>query len=66
MVANPSENCNPPDDTIAPQPALLKMRTKNDQIIEPHPFGMIGFKASNPVVSEILKNGVEIKNFVSS
>ncbi len=50
-----------PDNIIALQPALLKMRRDNGLMVEPHPRGMIGFKASNPVVSEILKNGVEIK-----
>ena len=54
------------DDVIDMQIELLKMRTENDLMIEPHPFRMIDFKISNPVVSEILKNGVEIKNYAGS
>lgn len=51
------------DDVIDMQIELLKMRTENNLMIEPHPFRVVDFKSSNPVVSEILKNGVEI-NYV--
>ena len=50
------------DDVIDLQIDLLKMRTDDDLLIEPHPFRVIDFKISNPVVSEILKNGIEIVN----
>jgi hypothetical protein len=36
------------------------MRTDEDLLIEPHPFSKEDFKISNPVVSEILKTGIEI------
>jgi uncharacterized protein len=50
------------DDVIDLQIDLLKMRTDDDLLIEPHPFRVIDFQISNPVVSEILKNGIEIVN----
>jgi len=50
------------DDIIDLQIELLKMRTDDDLLIEPHPFRVIDFQISNPVVSEILKNGIEIVN----
>ena len=36
------------------------MRTDDDLLIEPHPFRAIDFQMSNPVVSEILKEGIEL------
>jgi predicted nucleotidyltransferase len=48
------------DDIIDLQIELLKMRTDDDLLIEPHPFLSIDFEISNPVVSEILKDGIEI------
>ena len=48
------------DDIIDLQIELLKMRTDEDLLIEPHPFSKKDFKRSNPVVSEILKTGIEI------
>lgn len=50
------------DDIIDLQIDLLKMRTDDDLLIEPHPFRVIDFQISNPVVSEILKDGIEIVN----
>ncbi len=50
------------DDVIDLQIDLMKMRTDDDLLIEPHPFRAIDFHISNPVVSEILKNGIEIVN----
>lgn len=50
------------DDIIDLQIELLKMRTDDDLLIEPHPFSIVDFQISNPVVSEILKNGIEIVN----
>ncbi|MBL7968715.1 MAG: nucleotidyltransferase domain-containing protein [Prolixibacteraceae bacterium] len=48
------------DDIINLQIELLKMRTEEDLLIEPHPFRAVDFKSSNPVVSEILKSGIKI------
>lgn len=48
------------DDIIDLQIELLKMRTDEDLLIEPHPFSKDDFEISNPVVSEILKTGIEI------
>lgn len=53
------------DDIIDLQIELMKMRTDDDLLIEPHPFSKVDFKMSNPVVSEILKSGIEIKNFAA-
>lgn len=53
------------DDVIDMQIELLKMRTDDDLLIEPHPFSISDFNISNPVVSEILKNGIEIKNYAA-
>lgn len=50
------------DDIIDLQIELMKMRTDDDLLIEPHPFRAIDFQISNPVVSEIVKNGIEIVN----
>lgn len=50
------------DDIIDLQIELMKMRTDEDLLIEPHPFRAIDFHISNPVVSEILRNGIEIVN----
>ena len=53
------------DDIIEMQIDLMKLRTDDDLLIEPHPFKMSDFNLSNPVVSEILKHGIELKNFVA-
>ena len=53
------------DDIIDMQIELMKMRTDDDLMIEPHPFNSSDFQASNPVVSEILKNGIELKNYAA-
>lgn len=46
------------DDIIEMQIELLNMRSDEDLFIEPHPFSMDEFHPANPVVSEILKNGI--------
>ncbi len=51
------------DDIIDMQIELMKMRTDDDLLIEPHPFIITDFNPSNPVVSEILKNGIELTNY---
>ena len=40
---------------------LMRLRRKIDSRIEPHPFRESEFKLSNPIVSEIIKYGQEIK-----
>ncbi len=51
------------DDIIDMQIELMKMRTDDDLLIEPHPFIITDFNPSNPVASEILKNGIELTNY---
>ena len=51
------------DDIIDMQIELMKMRTDDDLMIEPHPFSLSDFNVSDPVVSEILKNGVELNEY---
>ena len=53
------------DDIIDLQIDLMKIRTDDDLLIEPHPFRAIYFQISNPVVSEIMKNGIGIVNFAA-
>ncbi|HEY3369528.1 MAG TPA: nucleotidyltransferase domain-containing protein [Prolixibacteraceae bacterium] len=54
------------DDIIDLQIDLMKIRTDDDLLIEPHPFRAIDFQISNPVVSEIMKNGIEIMNYATT
>jgi hypothetical protein len=49
-------------DIIDVQIDLMQMRTDEDLLIEPHPFRNEDFNSNNPVVSEILNNGIVIKN----
>ena len=51
-------------DIIDTQIDLMKLRRKVDLRIEPHPFMISDFNNSNPVVNEILKYGIDIKNNV--
>lgn len=44
---------------------LMRIRRKIDSRIEPHPFRERDFVLSNPLVSEILKYGQEIKQQVA-
>ena len=53
------------DDIIDMQIKLLSLRTDDDLLIEPHPFQIADFTSSNPVVSEILKNGIELVGFAA-
>lgn len=41
---------------------LMRLRRKIDSRIEPHPFRESDFNISNPIVSEIIKYGQEIRN----
>jgi predicted nucleotidyltransferase len=52
-------------DIIDTQIDLMKLRRKIDLRIEPHPFMIGDFNKSNPVVNEILKYGITIKNNVA-
>ena len=47
------------------QVELMCLRGDNDLLIEPHPFLLSDFNLSNPVVAEILKNGIELKSFTA-
>jgi uncharacterized protein len=51
-------------DIIDAQIDMMKLRRKVDLRIEPHPFSATDFTSDNPVVSEILKYGIQIKNNV--
>lgn len=53
------------DDIFEMQIELLRLRTDDDLLIEPHPFKLSDFTISNPVVSEILKNGIELTNYAA-
>ena len=53
------------DDIIDLQIDLMKIRTDDDLLIEPHSFRAIDFQISNPVVSEIMKNGIGIVNLAA-
>ena len=53
------------DDIIEMQIELLKMRTNDHLLVEPHPFRIKDFITSNPFASEILKKGIEIKSFIA-
>lgn len=52
-------------DIIDTQIDLMKLRRKVDLRIEPHAFMISDFNNSNPVVNEILKYGIVIKNNVA-
>lgn len=52
-------------DIIDLQIELLSLRSDEDLLIEPHPFKLSDFKISNPIVAEILKNGIEIKDYAA-
>jgi len=44
---------------------LMQMRSDDDLLIEPHPFKKADFLATNPIVAEIMRNGIEIINFAA-
>ncbi len=52
-------------DIIDTQIDMMKLRRKVDLRIEPHPFSFTDFNEDNPVVNEILKSGIQIKNNVA-
>lgn len=47
-------------DLIDLQIELLNLRSDDDLLIEPHPFAVNDFNETNPIVSDIKKNGIEI------
>ena len=47
-------------DPFQTQVNLLKLTWNFDTRVEPHPFDEQDFKSMNPVVSEILRTGIEI------
>ena len=47
-------------DIIDLQIELMKMRSDDDLLIEPHPFAKSDFNVSNPIAAEIIRNGIEI------
>jgi predicted nucleotidyltransferase len=53
------------DDIIEMQVLLLQLRSDEDLLIEPHPFLHSDFNFSNPMVAEILKNGIELSGKVA-
>lgn len=52
-------------DIIDIQIDMMKLRRRIDLRIEPHPFSVSDFNSDNPVVNEILKSGILIKNYVA-
>ena len=53
------------EDIVDMQIELMCLRSDDDLLIEPHPFTVSDFKIANPLVAEILKNGISIKNFAA-
>jgi len=53
------------DDIIDMQIELMCMRSDDDLLIEPHPFKYSDFNMTNPVVAEIIKDGIDIKNYAA-
>jgi len=49
------------NDIIDTQAEMMKLRRKIDLRIEPHPFFKKDFNHNNPVVNEILQQGIYIK-----
>jgi predicted nucleotidyltransferase len=47
-------------DMIQTQIDMMKLRRPIDLRIEPHPFYSEDFNSTNPVVSEIMKYGIEV------
>lgn len=54
---------NPIEDIIDMQIELMCLRNDDDLLIEPHPFSKSDFTMTNPVVAEIVKSGIELKNY---
>ncbi|MGB7394116.1 MAG: nucleotidyltransferase domain-containing protein [Pricia sp.] len=54
------------DDRFDLQIQLMCLRDDDALLIEPHPFKASDFNRNNPMVAEILKNGIELKNFLAN
>jgi predicted nucleotidyltransferase len=54
------------NDIFDTQVELMKLRRNIDLRIEPHPFEFSEFNRTNPVVNEILKHGIRLKETVAS
>jgi uncharacterized protein len=52
-------------DIIDVQIDLMQMRKDEELLIEPHPFRKEDFTVNNPVVAEILSNGIELSHFAA-
>jgi len=52
-------------DIIDVQIDLMQMRTDEDLLIEPHPFRKEDFNINNPIVAEILNNGIELSGYAA-
>ncbi len=48
------------DNLFDTQVDLMKLRRDVDLIIEPHPFRETDFNSDDPIVYEIIHNGVEL------
>lgn len=53
------------DDIVEMQVELMYLRSDDDLLIEPHPFTILDFNLTNPIVAEIRKNGIELKNYAA-
>lgn len=53
------------EDIIDMQIELMCLRDDDDLLIEPHPFSKSDFNTTNPVVAEILKSGIDLKNYAT-
>lgn len=53
------------DDIIDLQIELMCLRSDDDLLIEPHPFLITDFNSANPIVAEIVKNGIILKNYAA-
>ena len=53
------------DDIIDMQIELLCLRSDDDLLIEPHPFTVTDFEITNPMVAEIMENGIDIVNYAA-
>jgi uncharacterized protein len=53
------------DDILEMQIELMCLRSNDDLMIEPHPFVTSDFDTANPLVADILRNGIEVLNFAA-
>lgn len=53
------------DDIIELQIQLMQLRSDDDLMIEPHPIRSDDFDLTNPIVAEIKKYGIKIRDFAN-